>query len=224
MAGTGISPNIDAGFVTSMLGKVFGFNSPIYVPYGIHWHYLAKPFPGVKAVGRDDIDRLSMLGTPVIGSFWIEGSSKQGGKYKSYDKFDGKLKDAQVSDFEFPVATMVSFKQSKLIGKTMTSGGGGSVKNIFGMADWDITMQGIIFEDTSRTGQTTVEEQMYALQKLNEVAGALNIGEKAGSLFFNRGISRIVIDDLEFIPQKGYPSIMPYTLKATSDEDILMEV
>lgn len=226
----GLIPNIDIGFAASLLKDVYGVESPIYLPYGLHHDYKARGYiipeasanvdvngySGISIVPEEKYDRLSMFGTPVMGSFWVEG-----GSYKVFDECTGQLIDRRYDDFEFPVATIVSLRRPKNIIKTSMRGGYGTVKEIYGFDDWEIQIDGIIFDDPSRKGQKTKDEQMDALQRIDEIAGSVSILK--GSIFLNRKISRITLEEgISFNPIQGKPNIMPFSIKACSDDDILL--
>jgi len=217
-------PNIDVGFVASMLSDVFGVNSPIYFPYILGSEFkpkeykLPEDYSGYNPALDETYDRLSVFGTPVFGSFTIAG-----GTYKVFDKRSGKLIDKTFMEFEFPVATLIEFKRPKTISKTPTIGSAGSVKEIFGFEDWQISIKGICLNDPSRWGTVNASEQKLRLIELNEIAGSLEISqEKAGKIFHEKGISRIVFEDLSIGAIQGKPNMIPFEITATSDEDILI--
>ena len=221
-------PVIDVGLVVSLLGDAFGFNSPIYLPYGFQRDFVARGYKlpegevqgelgsyQVTLVDDQEADRMSMFGTPVLGSFTIEG-----GTYKVYDKRTGRLVDREYSDFEFPVATIVDFERSKDIVKTPTIGGSGSVKEIFGFNDWAINIRGVCLDDGSRSAQKTAKEQQNSLILLNEIAGSLGLAR--GKIFFEKQINRIVFERLSISAVQGKPGIIQFEIEASSDEDILI--
>ncbi|MEI8086998.1 MAG: DUF6046 domain-containing protein [Paludibacter sp.] len=214
---TRMIPIIDIGFAASVLGDVFGFNSPIFLPYGLSKDYEARGYSvSVAEVVSDEVaDRLSQFGTPVLGSFTIAG-----GKYKVYEKMTGKLVDKEFGDFEFPVATIVDFSRAKIITETPTIGSSGTVKEIFGFEDWKISIRGICLHDSSRVAQKTAKEQQLYMASLNEIAGGLGILK--GKLFFEKGITRIVMKNISFTAVQGKPGMIQYEVEAVSDEDFLI--
>lgn len=219
-------PNIDIPFVASMLSDVFGVNSPIYFPYILGSEFSPKEYTvpedyagyPTDMMEPDKYDRLSVFGTPVFGSFSIAG-----GNYNVYDKRTGELVSKTYSEFEFPVASLIDFSRSKSITKTPTVGCAGTVKEIYGMEDWAISIKGICLNDPSRQWSTRrAVDQKLALIALNEIAGSLEIDSlKAGRLFLEKGISRIVIEDIRFGSIQGKPEVIPFEITASSDEDIL---
>lgn len=215
-------PNIDVGFVVSLLGDVFGFNSPIYLPFNKKNEYIVKgysipeQYTGFETIDEEEAERLSVFGTPVLGSFTIAG-----GNYKVYNK-RGELIPKSFGDFLFPVATIVEFRRQKAITKTPVSGGSGSVKEIFGFDDWAISIKGICLNDPSRENQRSATEQQTALIGLNEIAGSLEILGGTGRIFSDKGIDRIVFEELSFNPLQGKPNVIPFEITASSDTDILL--
>ena len=219
------SANLDAGSLSDALG----FQSPIYLPYGLRYKFVANGFikqeesepatisdyGDIKIVSDEEADRLSMLGTPVFGSFWFDG-----GEYNVYSPRDGRLDKKTLDEFEFPVASLVTFSRDKNIIKTPTLGGYGTVKEVYGFNDWDIKVDGIIIPDPSRQAQKTVQEQMYAMQQFDEVAGSITIFR--GKNFHNKNITRVTVESLTFNSVQGKPNVVTYSMRLSSDEDILL--
>ncbi len=226
---TKLTPNIDVGFVASLLSDVFGVNSPIYFPYMLGSEFSPKDYAlpedysgyPTDMMEPDRYDRLSAFGTPVFGSFSIAG-----GTYKVYDKITGMLVDRVYQGFEFPLATLVDFSRPKSITKTPTIGCAGTVKEIYGMEDWVISIKGLCLNDPSRMWSTRrAVDQKLALIALNEIAGSLEVDSlNAGRLFLEKGISRIVVEDLRIGSIQGKPEVIPFEITASSDEDILLSV
>ena len=156
-------------------------------------------------------DRLSQFGTPVFGTFWAVPSSLP---YLRYDE-NGKLVELKIPSFEFPIATVVEFSRRKGTVVTETIGGKGSVKEIMGLSDWNVSIRGLIVQDDSRWEGKTVSEQQKRLDKLNEIAGAIKI---EGKIFADREIHHILIQELRYTPVQGKPGLVQYEIDALSDE------
>lgn len=163
----------------------------------------------IENENENEYDRLSQFGTPIFGSFKVAA-----GTYKAYDDND-KLSDVQVDEFEFPVASIVEFSRRKGTVVTETIGGKGSVKEIMGLSDWNVSIRGLIVQDDSRNNYRAVVEQQKQLDKLNEVAGAIKV---EGKLFFERDIHHILIQELRYTPVQGKPGLVQYEIDALSDE------
>jgi len=195
-----------------LLTEVFG--QPVYYIPGTTQSSSVDSY-NVSVASEDEYDRLSQFGTPVVGSFTIAG-----GKYKVYDKVTGKLVDKEYSDFEFPLATIVDFSRPKYITKTPTIGSNGTVKEIFGFEDAKISIRGICIDDPSRSEQKTAKEQQLALWALNDIADSLSILK--GKIFFEKNITRIVMEDIQFSAVQGKPGMIQFEIPAVSDEDFLI--
>lgn len=169
----------------------------------------------VSVEDADEYDRLSQFGTPVVGTFTIKG-----GIYKVYDKVSGKLVDKEYSDFEFPLATIVDISRPKQITKTPTIGSAGTVKEIFGFEDAKISIRGLCLDDPSRQAQKTAKEQQAALWALNEIASSLTLLK--GKIFFEKNITRLVMEDIQFSAVQGKPGVVQFEIPACSDEDFLI--
>lgn len=160
-------------------------------------------------------DRLSQFGTPVLGTFWAVPDDLP---YNVWS-IDDKLVDKEFQEFEFPIATLVDFSRPKNIVKSATIGGKGTVKEIMGLGDWEINIRGLLVNDDSRTAQKTAKQQQYALDRLNEIAGAIKV---RGKIFEERYISHIVLETPSFTPVQGKPGLVQYEIKAYSDESFLL--
>jgi len=152
-------PNIDTGYVSRLLSDVFGVESPVYVPWFLERTYKALPYPDVKeatppaglvtpytnveVLNRDvEYDNAPVrFGQKTFGAFVFKGT-----EYKIWD-YNGTLQDVEMRDLLMPLATLVEFSRPKRVVQTPTTGGIGSVKEIYGLDDWSISISGIILPD-----------------------------------------------------------------------------
>jgi len=225
-------PAIDTGYVSRLLSDVFGVESPVYVPWFLKRTYKALPYTDVKEgtpadglalpytniqVLNNDVDYDNApvrFGQKSFGAFWLKG-----GTYKIWD-YKGNLIDIELSDLLMPLATLVEFGRQKTVTKTPTLGGIGTVKEIYGLEDWSISISGIILPDNlNPLTQQTVAEQMEAIQLFHEIAGSIEV---SGQNFAQRSITRIVTESLKFSPVQGKPNMMQYSIEAVSDGDLLL--
>jgi len=225
-------PSIDTGYVSKLLSDVFGVESPVYVPWFLERTYKSLPYTDVKegalpsgmASPYTNVEVLSQtvdyenapvrFGQKTFGSFIFQGT-----KYKIWD-YKGMLIPVEMRDLLMPLATMVEFSRPKTVVKTTTTGGIGSVKEIYGLDDWSISISGIILPDAlNPLNQQTVVEQMEAIQLFHEIAGSIEV---KGQLFAQRNITRIVTESLKFSPVQGRPNMMQYSIEAVSDGDFLL--
>lgn len=196
----------------NMLAMLFG--EPYIIPGDNETQSNLGRF-NVTVKEADKYDRLSQFGTPVLGTFWAVADDLP---YLVYNAND-KLVEREFLEFEFPIATIVDFSRPKFIKKENTIGGKGSVKEIMGIGDWDITIRGLLVDDDSRTGQKTAKQQQHALDMLNEIAGAIKI---KGKVFEERYISHIVIETPRYYSVQGKPGLIQYEMRAFSDESFIL--
>ncbi len=190
------------------------FSEPYIIPVDKESKDLLDRY-NVTTKEADKYDRLSQYGTPVFGTFWAIPDDLP---YLVYD-VDDKLVERDAFSFEFPLATIVDFSRPKNIVKEKTNGGKGSVKEIMGLDDWEISIRGVLVDDESRTNQKTAKQQQYALDRLNEIAGAIKV---KGQIFEERYISHIVIETPKFSAVQGKPGLIQYEIQAISDESFLL--
>ena len=196
----------------NMLSELFG--RPYIVPVDERAKQLLGSYNAT--IPQEDVyDRLSQFGTPVFGTFWAVPDDLP---YLVYGKND-KLVEREFAKFEFPVASIVDFSRPKYIKKESAIGGKGSVKEIMGAGDWEVNIRGILCDDTSRVAQQKARQQQYAIDKLNEIAGAIKL---AGRIFEERNISHIVIESVRFSAVQGKPGLIQYEIEAISDEGFLL--
>jgi hypothetical protein len=134
----------DKFIIGELLGDVFGIQSPIYIPWGEARRYESRIYQGVKVLDEEESKVLSWMGTPVMGTF-----SLMGGTYKTYDE-KGQLVTMNVNDFLMPYATIVEFARAMNVTKTKAIGSKGTVKEIYGLDDWVISIKGICLTDNVR--------------------------------------------------------------------------
>lgn len=207
---------IDVSFISGLLQDVFGVFTPVFHPELEEKQIQAAAFPNVEIeAAAPEYDNAPVrFGQKTWGAFWFKG-----GRYLTFGT-NGKLKEEQYSDLLMPLASLVSFKRAKVVKKTETVGGAGTVKEVYGLADWSISISGIIIPDQyNPSAQQSVEEQMEAIQRFHETAGSIEVD---GQIFAQRNVSRIVTEDCSFDPIQGRPNMMQYTIEAISDEDLLL--
>ncbi len=198
-----------------MLQDVFGVATPVYRPNKDERQSFIGGFSGIEFQDRSpDYDNAPIrYDQKSFGAFWLKG-----GTYKTWD-YTGKLVDVQLGDLLMPLATLVDFKRDKNISKTPMLGGG-SVKEIYNLMDWDISINGIILrDDHNPPGQQSISEQREQMERFNEVAGSIEV---SGQIFAEKNISRLTIESLSIVPAQGKPNMLQYSMTATSDEDIIL--
>ncbi|GEM_PF-264830 len=214
---TNISNNreaIDIGYVGNLLSEVYHVETPVYLPWFFDYKKKLAAYTDVEVEEELEYENAPVrYGQKSFGAFWLKG-----GPYNTWD-YTGEIILQEYDDLLMPLASMVDFDRPKTVTKTPTSGGG-TVKEIYALSDWNISINGIILPDKYNPyTQQTVAEQMEALQKFHEIAGSIDV---EGQLFAQRNITRIVTESLSFKPVQGRPNMMQYSIEAVSDEDLLL--
>lgn len=195
--------------IGAIFQAAFGINSPVYMvkPIRLGTDSTAAVYTGVHTIQEDEAESMSWLGTPIVFPITL-----QAGGYKIYDAV-GRLKEQRFEDFVLPSATLVEFSRAKNIATTEVLGSNGTVKEIFGFADWQIRMRGVCLPERNRSEI----DQKNNLLKWEQIAGSIKVD---GALFFEKGIDRMVITDLNFAQIQGKPNVIPFELTAISDQAI----
>jgi hypothetical protein len=174
-------------------------------------------FTGVEVV--EDINQayeMSAMGTPIL--FPVLFSS---GVYKKYNE-RGEIIDKKMGDFRLPIASIVSFRRDKIMGVTRINGGNGTVKEIYGFDDWQVSINGFLIPDGSQPqGFKNPLEQERELVKWDNLASSIEV---FGELFAVRKIKRLTIKSISFEPMRGKPNIRTFTITAISDDPIELNI
>jgi len=214
-----------AHFVGNVLREVFGIQSPIYlanawfsprsfIPKG---YELTKEqevqFPNyedVQFLSPEESETTSLLGTPVLGDIAFEG-----GTYNIYNKLNGNIEQSSREKYTLPYSCIVDFSRQNNVITTPVLGGNGTVKEIYGIGDWDITIRGIAFNNDS-VGNSAHKQ----IEELIVWANLCDSIEVSGAVFLSKGINRLVIESLDIQPIEAKWNVIPFTIKAISDEPI----
>lgn len=212
-------------YAGKILSEVFGVNSPIFIPWGKTRDYVAgkyeeseeiqpssfpEGFQGIELVDETEAERLSWMGTPVVGTF-----NFQAGQYNCFKQ--GQIAKVSMPEFLFPYATLVTFSRAMNMTQTKILGAAGTVKEIYGLDDWNINIQGICLTDKDRPNCITAEEQVTELIRWRNITDTINV---SGKLFTSKDIYALCIKSFSISPQQGRPGAIPFTIEAVSDEPI----
>ena len=206
---------IDNRVVLGQLFKLAFGTTPIYMPFPI-----GKPqevdMSGYKAELKEepiykDVVRQSIYGTPVVFPIMFRG-----GTFKKYDD-KGKIIDFSMSDFWLPDATMVDFSRAKNIVKTNVLGSNGTVKEIYGFDDWNIRIRSLCIKGRDMTARDFEKH----LTEWFQITGSIGV---QGSLFLEKGITSIVLEDMDIKSITGSPDVIPIEFQAVSDEAIELQI
>jgi hypothetical protein len=174
-------------------------------------------FTGVEIVQDiNDAYEMSALGTPIL--FPILFSE---GNYKKYND-RGEIVNKKMGDFRLPIASVISFRRDKIMGITRINGGNGTVKEIYGFDDWQVTINGFFIPDGSQPqGFKNPLEQEKELIKWDNLASSIEV---FGELFSVRKIKNLTIKGINIEPMRGKPNIRTFTINALSDSPIELNI
>lgn len=198
--------------IANLFAEVFGISSPIYLPWGRELpDFTAGGYKDIQTVSREEAERKSWMGTPVLDSFLLDGAI-----YKRYTD-QGELVDFSMADFVMPAATVVDFSREMNVSKTKLLGAGGTVKEIYGLNDWNINIRGFCLNDKSREAQKTAKEQAQALILWRQIADSINV---TGDLFKDKAIFALVMENFQLSPVQGHEDMYSFSIQAVSDNPI----
>ena len=202
--------------IANLFAEVFGVSSPVFIPWG---RELATRIPSdykdVSLSAKDEAQRMSWMGTPVLDSFTLDG-----GSYNTYDDH-GRLTRMTLDDFVFPYATIVEFERNMNVTKTKVLGNAGTVKEMYGLDDWNISIRGFCLDDKSRQKQKTAYEQLNELVRWRNVVDSINV---TGYLFKDKDIYSMVIESMILAPVQGKENVYSFNLRAVSDNPIELKL
>lgn len=157
----------------------------------------------ISQVTTQDIEYYkSKLGTPVLVDVYFPGGS--------YTDNDGNI---QYFDEVRLETVLVTINQTKNIVKTPVQGRNGTIKEYIAMGDYSVSINGII---TGPNGHYPVED-VIPLKNILTAPIALKVVSWYLQLW---DIDLIVIDDFDIAQEEGGYSYQPFTITASSDQDI----
>lgn len=202
----------DSRYNLSELFKVaFGINAPIFITEPlIEKEKSNLDYKGIETIKEYHLtEATSWMGTPIIGLLKFKGAT-----YKQYNA-TGVLENVTMEDFVLPSATLFTFRRAKNITKTNLLGSNGTVKEIFGFDDWIIEAKGLAID----TPEMRATDQIKTLARWENLATSIEI---SGSLFTNKNIHAITMDEYREESIQGSPGIIPFSMTLSSDESIVL--
>lgn len=133
-----------------------------------------------------------------------------------------------VSEFEFPSGTRISLRQEKNIVITNVVGMKGSVKELTGMDDWNITIEFNIYASTYGAGLLAAPENPLVKTMIQKMKELKKVWEEKESLYLTHfmlnalGIKNIVMKSFQ-IPDAPFQYKQNITIVALSDEEYDLE-
>ena len=191
------------------MAETFDIGALLKEAFGVNEAIAGGGFTGMQIVDDvAEVHRLSYLGTPIIYPVIFKGQ-----KYRYYQD-NGELDTIQLADFELPAVTLSSFSRKKNVSKTELTGGYGTVKEMYGFGDWQITIQGVCLRDPSHPTAKTAMEQHNQILAFEKVAEAIPV---TGELYNEKGIDALVIESIKIGQLAGKPGVIPFTLNCIQD-------
>jgi hypothetical protein len=175
-------------------------------------------FTGLEVVKDSNLSfEMSAMGTPILFPIVFSANPLA----KKYNEL-GELVPFVSDDFRLPITSLVSFRRDKIMGVTRINGGKGTVKEIYGFDDWQITINGFLIPDASQPqGLKTPLAQEKELIKWDNCASSIAV---FGELFTAGRIKNITIKGISFEPMRGKPNIRTFTITAISDSPIELNI
>lgn len=213
-------------FVADIVRQIFGINSPVYIPWGRRTPYEAAPYEipdaeiaekigdysNLQLLPEDSGDILySEFGTPVFGAITFEA-----GEYNTYNRKTGAVEKVTMAAYTLPYSCIVTYSRDSNNTKTDVLGSTGTVKEMYGKGDWEITIRGIAMANRNGEG-ISAQEQINQLVRWNDICDSIPV---VGSIFREKGINNIVMESLSIQPVVGRWSAIPFQIEAVSDEPI----
>ena len=202
-------------FVGNVLREVFGIQSPVYIANAwLDQPVVIPKYGGLDLSPLEESNIISALGTPVLGDITFEA-----GQYNTYNRFTGVIEKARYGKYTLPYSCIVDFNRQNNVITTPVLGGNGTVKELYGIGDWEITIRGIAFNNDS-VGNSA-HEQIKQLIAWSYLCDSIEVG---GLVFLSKGIDHIVIKSLEIQPVEAKWDVIPFTIQAISDEPIELTI
>lgn len=175
-------------------------------------------FTGLEVVADSNTGfEMSAMGTPILFPIVFSANPLA----KKYNE-KGELVPFVSDDFRLPITSLVSFRRDKIMGVTRINGGKGTVKEIYGFDDWQITINGFLIPDASQPqGLKTPLAQEKELIKWDNCASSIAV---FGELFTAGRIKNLSIKGISFEPMRGKPNIRTFTINAISDSPIELNI
>lgn len=116
--------------------------------------------------------------------------------------------------------SVIKMSSKKTIVKTALSERQGTVKELYNIDDWQISIKGFVIAQN----RVWPEAELVQLKKLNELTEAVELDNALSNIFLDKG-TRVVIEDLELPEvQGGRKHIRPFSFKIESDSVFTLEL
>ena len=164
-------------------------------------------YPEIPAAEITESNVVSHFGTPIMFPITFNG-----GNYKKYN--NGLIETIEMDSYRLPATTLTDIRRAKIIRKTRVSGGTGSIKELYGLDDYMIRIRGLIIHENP---DTFPEAELQRIQEFGDLADSVSV---SGGLFDLLKIYQIDINEVAYQQLKGYPNVLPFFIRAESNEPI----
>jgi hypothetical protein len=167
---------------------------------------------GVKNVQVSEANAFSYLGTPIFHQIKLKA-----GNYYIIENGKAVLKNFP-TDLILPATTTVDINRTKVIAKTQINGNTGTVKEMWGFSDWEVTVRGIIITEGENEGNNAnifPEKEITSIMEYENIADSIEV---SGGMFGILKIKRLCIEKVTLSQVTGMPNIIPFQFNCTSDE------
>ena len=219
-----------AHFIGHVISEVFGIQSPIYVPNA--WfdqagqqaaaYEIPKPLRNEppqhyqsQLLTEDAPQAYSSFGTPVLGVMKLAG-----GRYNTFNRRTAKVEQTRYEDYTLPYSCLVDFSRENNVIITPVLGSTGTVKEIYGIGDWEINIRGIAFNKGDEKANSA-HEIIARLVEWTTVCDAITV---EGDTFYSKNINRMVIKRIDVQPMEAKYNVIPFQIQAISDQPIELQL
>jgi hypothetical protein len=167
---------------------------------------------GVKSIQVSEANAFSYLGTPIFHQIRLKA-----GNYYILENGNAVLKNFP-ADLILPATTTVDINRAKVIAKTQINGNSGTVKEVWGFSDWEITVRGMIITEGENEGNNAnifPEKEINSIYEYENITDSIEV---SGGMFGILKIKRLCIEKITFSQVTGMPNIIPFQMNCTSDE------
>lgn len=157
----------------------------------------------------------SPFGNDGFFPLWLGAGSEKLNRFAP----DGQLKMAESEELLLPLSILVDQDTSQIRVDTPVSGGYGSVKELYAMADWQFRVRGLLI-DEGMPGRTALELK-HKLISFRQFADSIPV---KGLLFEELGVDRVCINNIGFRQLEGQPWVIGFDMQLESDFSLEIEI
>lgn len=182
---------------------------PIRIPRieDVALKYVRPKFFKFDSVAPQEIQRVSMLNSPVY-----DGLTFFEGVWVDEDGFDNYYPELNFD------SVLVRVSRKKNIVKTTLAARNGTVKEHISFGDYEIQVDGFLVSEDRNSYPTDLIREFHLLANSPE---QVKLKSKLLDLF---EIDTVVIENWSVKPEVGKPNSIPFSMKLSSDDDLILQV